>query len=279
MKFLSRSFQIESKFTQGFRVSLLCLGALALIHFSIDFYLDKQSHMMMSLLVWSAIALLLWDRQEQLDPRTPRALSCLGFALLSTVLILSISRPSEKIVGFYPLAAFLGWFLIFINFSQIRLCFKEFAILLGFGLPKLVPETAFGIASLTAKFSAFILHYFVSYPVNLIHGTQIQIPNGSIEVVPACSGISLIIHMLSISVIFLCLFPVQKRHFLLLPLLAVAIGFTLNGVRVAVLAALSAPEHFASFHYWHGTGGASMFVLAALVLYSAIWFYFFRPTQ
>jgi cyanoexosortase A len=277
MRFLS-NFLTKSRDSRNLQVSLMGLGLLALIHFSIDFALNKQSHLMMSLLMWSAIMLLLWDKQEH-DARTTKLSAFLGFATLSALLIVSIARPNEKTIGFYPLIAFSGWFLIFVNFRQIERYLKEFVVLLGFGVPKLVPETAFGLASLTAKFSAFTLHYFVSYPVKLIDNIRIQIPNGSVDVIPACSGISLIVHMLSVCIIFLCLFPVQKRHFFFLPLLAVAIGFVLNGVRVAVLAALSAPESASSFHYWHSANGASLFVLAALILYGAIWFYFFKPTS
>jgi cyanoexosortase A len=276
MKFLGSQFLNERK-GLSFFASFLCLGILALIHISIDFHLGKQSHMMMSLLVWSSVALLLWDHRHQSVQQPSKASLLIGIASLSALLIVSLARPGEKIIGFFPLLAFSSWFLIFLGLRQLKVHAKAFAILVAFGIPKLVPETAFGLASMTAKFSAFALHYFVSYPVKLIDGIKIQIPNGSVEVVPACSGISLIVHMLSISVIFLCLFPAKKRDFFFLPVLAASLGFILNGIRVAVLAALSAPESVEGFQYWHSASGASMFVLAALLLYGSIWIVLFRP--
>ncbi|MCG9893074.1 MAG: cyanoexosortase A [Thermosynechococcaceae cyanobacterium MS004] len=268
----------KGKTLSNLQISLLCLSLLVLVHLSIDLYLDKQSHLMMSVLVWSSIFLLLWEKKADFISSGNRATPFLGLVLLSALLIVSILRPGEKVIGFFPLVALGSWFLIFIDPSQIKAYLKEFTILLAFGLPKLVPESAFGLEVPTARFAAFVLHY-LNYSVTLVNEIQIQVPNGIVEVVPACSGISLMTHMLSISVIFLCLFPVQKHHFVLLPLIAAALGFVLNGIRVAVLAALSPPAFASQFSYWHSASGASVFVLVALVLYGAIWACFFRPAS
>jgi cyanoexosortase A len=277
MKFFSKYFGTENKSNTGLQISLLCLGLLAFIHLSIDLHLGKASHLLMSLLVWSAVFILLWDQRVQFSPNSSKASHFFGFVILSALLVASIARPGEKMIGFFPFVAFLGWALIFVGLPQLNSHLKEFSILFAFGLPKLVPETAFGLAPLTAHFSAFVLHYFSSSPVQLVNNIQIRIPYGGIDVVPACSGISLILHMLSISVIFLCIFPTQKHHFILLPIIAGILGFMLNGVRVAVLAALSTPELSSQFQYWHSANGASLFVLIALILYGAIWSCFFRP--
>ena len=262
-----------------FRASLLCLGLLALIHFAVDLSLGKQSHLLMSLFVWASVLTLLLDKHQAQQAQPTKLFSFIGFITLSALMIVSVARPGDKTTGFFPLIAFLSWFLIFVDLKQLNLYLKEFVILLTFGLPKLIPESAFGLSSLTAKFSAFLLHSSVSYPVQLVNSTLIQIPNGSVEVVPACSGVSLMVHMLSISVIFLCLFPAKKMDWVLLPVLAVLIGFVLNGIRVAVLASLSRPESLNNFQYWHSASGASVFVLAALLLYSALWFCFFKPAK
>jgi cyanoexosortase A len=261
----------------GFQSSLFCFGLLALIHLGQDLYLGKQSHLLMSLLVWSSVFSLLWDKKANFSPTSSKISNFLGFAMLSALLVVSIAHPGEKIIGFFPLVAFVSWILIFVSPAQLSSYLKEFSILFVFGLPKLVPETAFGLAPLTAKFSAFLLHYAVNFPVKLVNGIHIQVPNGGVDVVPACSGISLMLHMLSISVIFLCLFPARKWHFILLPLIAAALGFVLNGVRVAILAALSRPESSLSFEYWHSANGASLFVLLALLLYGGLWTCFFKP--
>jgi cyanoexosortase A len=277
--FLNQYFGGAHKSNLGFQVSLFCLGLLASIHLALDLYLGKQSHLLMSLLVWSSVFSLLWDKRFKFSPSSSEVSTFVGFMILSALLVTSITHAGEKIIGFFPIVAFSSWALIFMNPAQLSSYLKEFSILSVFGLPKLVPETAFGLAPVTAKFSAFMLHYVVSYPVKLVDGIHIQVPRGGVEVVPACSGISLMLHMLSISVIFLCVFPAQKRHFILLPFIAATLGFVLNGFRVAVLAALSRPEWSTQFKYWHSADGASIFVLIALLLYSGLWFCFFRPTH
>jgi cyanoexosortase A len=255
------------------------LGFLALSHLGLDFYLGKQSHLLMSLLVWSSVFSLLWDKKANLSPSSSKVSTFVGFTILSALLVVSVAHPGEKIIGFFPLVAFVSWILIFVNTAQLSSYLKEFSILFIFGLPKLVPETAFGLAPLTAQFSTFLLHYAVNSPAKLVNDIHIQVPNGGVEVVPACSGVSLMLHMLSIAVIFLCLFPAKKWDFILLPLIAAGLGFVLNGVRVAVLAALSRPESSHSFEYWHSANGASLFVLLALLLYGGLWACFFKPTH
>jgi cyanoexosortase A len=260
-----------------FRAAVICLSVLSCIHFLLGLYLSKQAFLMMSLLLWASISILLWDRRQQFKINQDKVSSFLGYVLVAAVLVISIIRPGEKVLGFFPLAAYLGWFLIFIGAAQTKLYLKEFCILAIFGIPKLVPDTAFGLAPITAKFAAYILWY-LGYPVSL-NGFYIQLPNGGVEVVPACSGISLMLHMLSISVIFLCVFPTRRSHCIPFALLAILLGFVMNGVRVAMLAALSAPQFSAQFHYWHSASGASLFVLLTLVIYGVLYFSLLKSTQ
>lgn len=254
-----------------FKTSLYCLSILSLVHFSLGLYLGKQAYLMMSLLLWASMALLLWDRRPSFRRNQDKGSFFCGCILVTALLVLCVVRPGEKLLGFFPFFAFLGWFLMFVGVAQSKRYLKEFSILLVFGLPKLVPDTAFGLAPLTAKFSAFVLWY-LGYPVSLRGGIHIQVPQGGVDVVPACSGINLMTHMLSISIIFLCVFPPQRLNGFFFAMVAVLIGFLTNGVRVAMLAALSPPQFSAQFHYWHSASGASLFVLVALGLYGVLYF-------
>jgi cyanoexosortase A len=261
-----------------FGVSLICLSILVLIHFSLGIYLGKQAYLMMSLLLWGSLYLLLWDRRQFFKKNQDKISRFFGYLIVATLLALSVVHPGEKELGFFPLAAFLGWFLIFIGASQAKFYLKEFCILIIFGIPKLIPDTAFGLAPVTAKFSAYTLWY-LGYPVSLSNNIYIQIPNGGVEVIPACSGINLIVHMLSISVIFLCVFPTGRSHTVLFATLAVLLGFLMNVIRVAMLAALSTPQFEQQFHYWHSASGASLFVLLTLIIYGVLYFSFLKPAQ
>jgi cyanoexosortase A len=270
MKRLQRLFLGLDKKDTDFRTSLYCLLILALVHFSLGIYLGKQAYLMMSLLLWVSIALLLWDRRQTFRRNQAKGSFFGGCIVVAALLMLCVVHPGEKILGFFPLFAFLGWFLIFVGIAQSKSYLKEFIVLLVFGLPKLVPDTAFGLAPLTAKFSAFVLWY-LGYPVSL-YDIHIHIPKGGVEVVPACSGINLITHMLSISILFVCVFPPQRFNGFFFSSFAVLLGFLMNGVRVAVLAVLSPPQFSEQFHYWHSASGASLFVLLTLVIYGVFYF-------
>jgi cyanoexosortase A len=254
-----------------FGVSLICLSILVLIHFSMGIYLGKQAYLMMSLLLWGSLYLLIWDRRHSFKKNQDKLSRFLGYLVVSVLLALSVIHPGEKELGFFPLAAFLGWFLVFIGASQAKSYLKELCILTVFGIPKLIPDTALGLAPLTAKFSTYTLWY-LGHPVSLLNNIYIQIPNGGVEVVPACSGINLIAHMLSISVIFLCVFPTERARTIFFVIFAVFLGFFMNVIRVAMLAALSTPQFATQFHYWHSASGASLFVLLTLIIYGILYF-------
>jgi cyanoexosortase A len=275
MQHLKQVLRGIDKKDADFRASLICLSVLVFIHFSLGVYLGKQAYLMMSLLLWGSLYLLLWDRRPYFKNNQDKVSIFLGYLTITSLLILSIIHPGEKNLGFFPLAAFSGWFLIFIGISHAKLYLKEFCILAVFGIPKLIPDTALGLAPITAKFSAYVLWY-LGYPVSL-NRTYIQVPNGGVEVIPACSGINLMVHMLSISVIFLCVFPTQKISSGFFIVFAVLLGFFMNVIRVALLAALSTPQSSEQFHYWHSTSGASLFVLLTLIIYGALYFSLAKP--
>jgi cyanoexosortase A len=261
-----------------FGVSLICLLILVLIHFSLGAYLGKQAYLMMSLLLWSSLYLLLWDKRKDFKKNQDKISIFFGYFVVAALLTLSVVHPGEKELGFFPLAAFSGWFLIFIGASKAKLYLKEFCILTVFGIPKLIPDTALGLAPVTAKFSAYTLWY-LGYPVSLLNNIYIQIPNGGVEVIPACSGINLIVHMLSIAVVFLCVFPTGRTSTVLFVVFSIFLGFFMNVIRVAMLAALSTPQFVKQFHYWHSASGASLFVLLTLVIYGVLYFSFLKPAQ
>jgi cyanoexosortase A len=275
MKFLRDAWQQGEHYR--FRLSLGCLAVLTVIHFVLDLYLGKPSHLMMSILMWAAVYSLLREQHSPIIQSRPSRLPMiLGYALLVAVLIVSTARLGDKVVGFFPLFAFLSWFLIFIDLANYRQYFREFGILLVFGLPKLIPDSAFGLSALTAQTSAYLL-WRVGYPVS-VEGLSILMPNGGVDVVPACSGMNLITHMLTVAVIFLSIFPARRSHFLCLPLIAVLLSFLMNSIRVTILALLSSGTTRHAFQYWHSANGASVFVLLTIVLYGCIYWYFFNPS-
>jgi exosortase/archaeosortase family protein len=86
--------------------------------------------------------------------------------------------------------------------------------------------------------------------------------------------------MLSVSVMVMCVLPKpQNAHRITLPLIAILLGFVMNGLRVALLALFSPPQYASLFHYWHGPNGASTIVLLTLLIYSLICFWLLKPLE
>ena len=62
------------------------------------------------------------------------------------------------------------------------------------------------------------------------------------------------------------MFPTSLTKKILVPFVAVAIAFVVNGVRVAIMAALYSYSHPETFKYWHtGTGSQIFFLISTLL--------------
>ena len=138
-------------------------------------------------------------------------------------------------------------------------------VLLFLGIPRVLLHFLPDISPLTAKFSALLVWY-IGVPTSL-EGPFITVPNGRVEVVESCSGLNLITYMLALTAVFLVLFPTQRIHKFVAPIVAVVLGFVVNAVRVALLAVLSPEASRPAFEYWHDQGGALIFVMIAVVLF------------
>ena len=128
MQRLKQIFWGVDKNDADFRTGIVCLFVLSCVHFLLGLYLGKQAFLMMSLLLWASIAILLWDRRQHFKINQNKISSFLGYVLVAAVLVISVIHPGEKMLGFFPLAAYLGWFLIFIGAAQAKLYLKEFCL-------------------------------------------------------------------------------------------------------------------------------------------------------
>ena len=184
---------------------------------------------------------------------------------------LAIAKPRALILGFYPFVGSLGLALIASGLQHLTQYKKELFGFLCLGLPKLIlifPAT-FDISPVTAAFSTLLMWYS-GFPVER-QGTKIILaPNGAVNVVPACSGLNLMLYMFGVAVVFLMLFPTARRNTILFPILAIALGFFLNAIRVSLLTFLSASTNQAAFDYWHSEEGALFFVLLSVGLFGLL---------
>ena len=128
-------------------------------------------------------------------------------------------------LSFAPLGFAIGLALLASGIGNLLRYRQELIILLTLGIPKLILPLLPDISPLTAKISAFWLMY-CGFDV-ILQNNQIILPQGTVDVVPSCSGLNLIIYMLGLSVIFQVMFPLPQKNSLkvISYLVAAAIGF------------------------------------------------------
>lgn len=244
-------------------------GCLFFVHVTLDFQRKSYGHLSISLLFWIAIASLISDRRKTLKLVSDPWSLGLGTITILGLLTMAILKPRGILLGFYPLGSAIGLALIASGIRKIGQYKQEFLGFLCLGIPKLISPETFDITHLTAAFSTLLMWYS-GFPVQR-NGVQIILPpGGGVTVIPECSGLNLMLYMFGVSVVFLMLFPTNRRNAIVFPLVAVALGFFLNAIRIALLAFLSAAANPTAFDYWHSEEGALFFVLLSVGLFGLL---------
>lgn len=227
-------------------------------------------------LLWLAIGTLLWEKRGQLHLESSLSATIVGVALIALVLVRSVA-PSGYHLQASPFISYLGLALMASGFRGIRQYWKELLIL---GLLLLSPLIVgllqvIDLSLLTAKAAAFMLWYTGFEVVR--NGVFILLPTGRVEVYGACSGVSSVLQMIYLAVLFLLLVPLRWPQRLLCMAIAPLIGFLVNAGRVALLAILVANAHQDSFEYWHTGNGSLLFSVLAVILFGTFcWVAFLR---
>ncbi|NEO03139.1 MAG: cyanoexosortase A [Moorea sp. SIO3I7] len=259
-------------------LSLLAIGAaLIAIHLTLNLRAEKSSHLALSIVFWLAACSTLWDKRYQLKLGSGIVPFLFGALLIAGILIKSGAHPSEKFLGFSPFISVFGLALLASGFRGLKQYWQELLILFTLGVPKLLLPYLPNITPITAKFSAFLLWYSGANVV--LQDSYIILPKGSIEVVPSCSGLNLIIYMLGLAVIVLVMFPTSGSQKIIVPIVAATLGFIVNGIRIAILAHLAAPSSQAAFDYWHSQEGALIFVMISVILFGTYCLFMLQQSE
>jgi cyanoexosortase A len=258
---------------------LAIAAAFVAIFVHLNVSTDSYSHLALSITFMAAAFSTLSDKREQLRLNSDLVSILVGIVLLGALLAKSIGTPGEKFVGFFPLFSLIGVGVLASGLRGLGQYRQELIVFFFLGLPRLalavIPNL---LAPVTASFSTFLLWY-AGVQVALENKNIIRIPNGGVEVVPSCSGLNLILYMLGVAVLFLVLFPTSKSQKVLLPMAAMALGFVVNAMRVALLAMLSTDPDKGAFEYWHSQGGALIFVCIAVLLFGSLCLAFLKPSK
>jgi cyanoexosortase A len=229
---------------------------------------DDTGHFGMSLLFLLAIGSLIWEKRHTLKFESEFLPSIVGMALIGWVLWQSANLADGNTMRLLPFASALGAALLASGFKGLKQYWQELVILFFLGVPSVIASFLFDIAPLTAKFSAFLLHYFGFDVVN--QGVFINLPNGGVEVTDECSGLDTIIYILSVSVLALVMFPVNRSKRLFVPIVAIIIGFVINGIRVVMLAIFAASDK-AAFDNWHGGQASYLYGMIGIVIFGCFY--------
>ncbi|MCX7596202.1 MAG: cyanoexosortase A [Fischerella sp.] len=252
---------------------LLAIGAgLIAIHLTLAWKSKNSDLLGTSILFWSAVCFLVFEKHNNLNLESGILPSFLGLLLIGIALIKSASMTSFG--GFLyvlPVIFALGLALIASGFKGLKQYGGELLALFFIALPKLLPTKLIDLTPFTAKVSAFMLWY-TGFEVNR-SGLNIYLPNGSVEVARGCSGIQLVAQMLGLALLFLLMFPQKRKQKIIVPIVAATLGFIVNAARVALMAFIVTKDDMNAFDYWHSGDGSLIFSTIAVLLFGLFcWF-------
>ncbi|MCG5062160.1 MAG: cyanoexosortase A [Limnoraphis sp. WC205] len=271
---VSQFFQIKWLNIPAFWLIAIA-GSLIAIHLALNLRAERYSHLALSVVFWLAASSILWDKRKHLKLGSGIASCLLGALFIIGILLKSTAYPEENFLGFFPIISMFSLALLASGFQGLKQYRQELIILFTFAIPKLLLPFLPDISPITAKFSAFLLWYSGTNAV--LQGSHIILSQGIVEVVPACSGLNLILYMFGLAVIALVMFPTYIHQRIIIPIVAVTLGFLVNSFRVAILANLVAPSSQDAFKYWHSQEGGLIFIMVSVILFGIYCFYFIHP--
>ncbi len=257
------------KLLKDTRYWLLGIAAgLQAICLSLIWKADDSGHLGMSLLFLFAVGSLTWEKRDTLKFESEVVPSVVGVGLIGWVLWQSANVADGNTMRLLSFTSALGVALLASGFKGLKQYWQELTILFFLGVPSVIASFLYDISPLTAKFSAFLLHYF-GFDV-ASQGVFINLPNGGVEVTHECSGIDTIIYILSVSVLALVMFPIQRSKRFFVPIVAIIIGFVINGIRVAMLAIFAASDK-AAFESWHGGQASYLYGMIGILIFGCFY--------
>ena len=257
------------KLVKDLKFWLLAIAAgLITIHLTLTWRSGNTELLSTSFLFWIAVSSLLWKKRNELELKSDDFSSIVGLALISLVLFKSLYPGYGFTLHVTPLISMLGLGLIASGVKGLKQYWRELLLLTFFVLNQEVILNFLNVSLLTAKFTAFIL-WLLGFPV-VQRGEILSLPTGSVQIGGACAGVGTILQLLGLTLVVLLIFPTKLKEKFLLPLVAIIVAFTLNGVRVALMTVLAGLSNKEAFEYWHLGGGSLIFSLASVLIFGLL---------
>ncbi|MEG4088865.1 cyanoexosortase A [Microcoleus sp. Pol12B4] len=224
------------------------------------------------LLFWGVVAFLIWERHESLTFESGVFASFFGSSLIALILLKSSSISGyDFFIRATPFLSGISLALLASGTKGLKQYRQELLILGYTAIPPGLIGVFVDVALLTAKFSAFLLHYLGFEVVR--KGVFLILENGSVEVYHGCSGVNAMLQLLGLALVFLLMFPTTSGQKMVLPFVAIITAFLVNAARVALMAVLVSLSQPEAFKYWHEGNGSVIFSMIAVFIFGLFcWF-------
>ena len=247
-------------------------SGLIALHLTLAYRTNDTDLFGTMLLFWGVVAFLISERHESLTFESEVFASFFGASLIALILLKSSSISEyDFFIRATPFLSGISLALLASGTKGLKQYWQELLILAYTAIPPGLIGVLVDLATLTAKFSAFILHYLGFEVVR--KGFFLILEKGSVEVYHGCSGANVILQLLGMAVIFLLMFPTTVGQKILVPLVAIISAFVVNAARVALLAVLVSLSQPEAFKYWHEGSGSVIFSMIAVFIFGLFcWF-------
>lgn len=265
---LIRPWAELNKTSNQHRVNVASTGLgsiLALWHLAMILWITGNiDQLMLSLVFWGTILYQVSQLPTQKTVSRWRRFG--GWVIMGGVAIATLQHPIPSFyVRLFPGLVTPLWILITVR-CPLRILIRPALLILGLMapprlLPTLLQPWMDYICVFTAQAGAFGL-YLIGFPVTQ-QGAFIYLPQGSVEVQSACTGVGLAGLLLQLILWVIAVIPNVPAGRLALE--SGAIALLVSSFRVALMAALV--EQPDAFHYWHGDAGNQFFTTLALIAF------------
>jgi len=228
------------------------------------------------MLVMGGAVLVLNSPPAGWQPRPGRIGRWVGVALLVVMLWFGQRLMSSDLISsLLPLLAGIALALLAAPASKLRPFLKSFCVLALLPVVSAVSTlTPLGPLSVATAWLTKQMLSFCGYTAVQL-GTLVKLQGGGVIVSGACAGLSMILQLLLVAVIFALAFPMRHRwQNGLLIVVAPLLGMVVNGMRITLLALFvtsSLPNRMWWFEFFHEHWGSLLFSGVGMQLF--VWLY------
>lgn len=255
------------KLLKELKVWLLGIAAgLMALHISLIWNIEYTDLFGTSILFWIAVSSLIWKKRNALCLESGAFASFLGVLLIAWVLLKSALLTSyDPFLRVSPFISAVGVGLLASGVKGLKQYWQEILLLCFLAIPPNFLLILVDFSLLTAKFSTFFLWY-LGFQVSR-QDLNLILPTGVIQIYYGCSGVSAMIQLLGLAFLFLVMFPTTWCQKILVPVVAILLGFTMNALRIVLLAILLAFSNHEAFNYWHKEDGSLIFSVISVLIF------------